>query len=432
MQDVFLALGLFLSTASQLRAAQSPVGPGEICLVIWIIMMLGQKVIWIDLPLSPAFSRILIFWSIFAVSESLGTLTGYVIGDRHDSSWFIHDIFAYVLVAIVSCLSVVEPRALLRLRRVVWLLILFGSISLAVQLSIALELLDVAGIKPWYWDRFRGWSANPNQLALFCAFLALLALYLIDVSTRVIERIIAFICLILAIWVGRLSKSDTFNLVLIGTSLTFVMLKFRIWLLAREWRLTLRTAFAWIFVLTLPAILASAAPLSYAIIGQTASLAKEMSKDSEGSEEETQLRFHLWNEALNRGLESGMLGLGPGPHLAIPSAVVASRMSETDSDLLRHPEANSFPNFEAHNTLLDLFTQGGLIAVLSVIWISFVALSRTFRAGLEALTTLIVGMAIFSISHLIIRQPLFWFVIALCLVTGSQSRCGPAQQSGRS
>jgi O-Antigen ligase len=431
MADVFLALGLLLSTASQLRLEALPIGPGEVCMVIWIVLMLGQRAIWTGTPLTPAFSLILIFWSLFAVSQSLGTLTGYVIGDRHDPSWFVHDVFAYVLLALVSCLSVVEPRALPRLQRVVWLLVLFGSISLAFQLAIVFELLDVAAIDPWYWDRFRGWSANPNQLALFCASLALLALYLADASTRVFERIVAIICLILSIWIGRLSKSDTFNIVLIGAGLIFVALKFRVWLSARGLRLTLHSSVAWVFVLALPAMLASAAPLSYAIVAGTASVAKEISKDNgKGTEDEAQLRVQVWGEAIDRGLESGMLGLGPGPHLVIPPAFVIARMSETDT-VIKHPQANSYPNFEAHNTLLDLFTQGGLIAVLSVVWISTAALSKTLQVRLEALTTLMIGMVIFSISHLIIRQPLFWFAVALCLVTGSQSHRRATFQSGR-
>ncbi len=105
MLDVLFALGLLLSPASQLRLAGSPVGPGEICLLIWIVLTLGREAARLGPPLTPALSRLLIFWSLFAIALSLGTLTAYVIGDEHDPHWFLHDVMAYPLLAAASCLS---------------------------------------------------------------------------------------------------------------------------------------------------------------------------------------------------------------------------------------------------------------------------------------------------------------------------------------
>src|SRR4030088_1644766 len=107
-------------------------------------------------PLTPALSRLLIFWSFFACAESLGVLAGYAIGDIHDPSMFLHDIIAYPFVAAISCLSVVEPGAAFRLRRVAWLLAGSGAAFLALQLANAWELFVVAAVHPWYWDRLRG------------------------------------------------------------------------------------------------------------------------------------------------------------------------------------------------------------------------------------------------------------------------------------
>ena len=41
--DLLLVLGILLSTASQLRPAGAPIGPGEVCLVIWAALMLGRE-----------------------------------------------------------------------------------------------------------------------------------------------------------------------------------------------------------------------------------------------------------------------------------------------------------------------------------------------------------------------------------------------------
>jgi hypothetical protein len=417
-RDTMFALGLLLSPASQLRPHGSPIGPGELCLLIWLLLMLGREAARLGPPLTPALSRLLIFWALFAVALSIGTMTAFAIQDSHDPVWFLHDVVAYPLVAAVSSLSVVEPDAGPRLRRVAWLLVALGTGSLALQLADAWGLVGVPQSDPWYWNRFRGWSANPAQLALLCVALGLLTLHLAETAARPGERIAAVACAILPIYVGRLTKTDAFNLVLVAAGPIFVALKFRTWLLSPEREMTFRFASAWMVILTLPLIFASTAPLGSSIAAQTAALATVMSKDNgKTTAQEAELRLDIWREALSRGIESGLLGLGPGPHLQTPSSLLATRMTTLNQPKeVQHPEANGTPNFEAHNTTLDLFTQGGLLAVLSFFWLVAMALFSTYKARLAGLTTLLCGLLLFAMFALMIRHPIFWFAIALCLV----------------
>ncbi len=429
MSDGLLALGLLLSTASQLRLPGLPIGPGEVCLVAWVLLIVVQEALRPDVPLTPALSHLLIFWSVFAFSLSIGTLTGYAIGDAHDTSLFLHDVLAYPLLAAVGCLSVLGRRAPARLHRVAWLLCGLGSVALAIQVAGAWGLVNISPIEPWYWDRFRGWSANPQQLALLCAVLGLLALHLFDVATRNDERLAAIVCAIVAIYVGRLSKSDSFSAVMVVAGPVFVIFKLWTWLRPREQRLTVRTAAAWIVALGVPLLAISTVPLAPVISAKAEDWAKELSKDSKGttSQEEAELRFSNWRAAIDRGLESGMLGLGPGPHLPIPASIVAARRNEVLPKYVETPQVNGTPNFEAHNTPLDLFTQGGLIAVMSFIWISGIAFFSTFKARLAGLTTLLCGVNLFGLGNLIIRHPVFWFAVALCLVSETGAgRASPA------
>jgi O-antigen ligase len=201
----------------------------------------------------------------------------------------------------------------------------------------------------------------------------------------------------------------------------FVAIKFRTWLASSAPRITLRSAFAWIVVLALPLVLISTAPLGSLIAMKAEGFAKEMSRENyERTEQKTELRLDLWKQAIVRGVESGMLGLGPGPHLEIPSSILTGRQgTATRPKYVEHPEPNFAPNFEAHNTLLDLFIQGGLIAVLSFVWLAATALFITYRARLAGLSTLLCGLAVYGVATLIIRHPIFWFAIALCLVAGT-------------
>jgi hypothetical protein len=419
--DALFALGLLLSPASQLRLAGSPVGPGEICLLTWIVLTLGREAARRGPPLTPALSRLLIFWSLFAIAQSLGTLTAYVIGDQHDADWFLHDVMAYHLLAAASCLSVIEPHAGPRLRRVAWFLSALGTPFLALQLANAWGLIDISSVDPWWWDQLRGWSANPHQLAVLCTVLALLPLHLAETATGSGQRIAAVACAILPIYAGLLTKTDSFSVIVVAAGPIFVVLKFRAWLASAEAEISLRSAFSWIVVLALPLLLASAAPFSSSIAVEADGVVKEMSReDYELTQEKTELRLDLWRHAISRGIEAGMLGLGPGPHLEIPPAILAGRYGVANRPkYVVNPEPNVAPNFEAHNALLDLFVQGGLIAVLSFIWVAATGLAMAYRARLAGLVTLLCGLGIYGAATLIIRHPIFWFAIALCMVAGT-------------
>jgi hypothetical protein len=428
--DALLALGLLLSTASELRPMGAPLGPGEALLVIWALAMLFREADRLGAPLTPALCRLLIFWLLFAIALSFGTLAGYVLDDLHDPDLFFHDVMAYPLLAAVSCLSVTGPSPGLRLHRVAWLLVAFGSLALAVQIAIAWGLVQSAAIDPWYWDRFRGWSANPIQLALLCTVLALLSLHLADAADRTVEKIAALACAVLPIYVGRLTKSDSFSLVMVTAIPIFAALKLRDLPLSFGPKLTFRQALAWVAVLALPLLLISTLPLGSLIAVQAEDVARGISKDGgKTSQQEAELRFQSWREGIDRGVESGMLGLGPGPHLHIPVSLVTARKREILPKYVDTPAMNGTPNFEAHNTPIDLLTQGGVIAVFSLVWISAAALFNSYKARLAGLATLLCGVSIFGLGNLIIRHPLFWFTIALCLVSWTGARMAPARFS---
>ncbi len=428
--DLLLAIGILLSTASQLRPSAAPIGPGEVCLVIWIALTIGRQTVQLGTQFTPALSRLVIFWLLFAAAQSIGTLTGFTIGDVHDTSLFMHDVLAYLLLAAISVLCVAGPGAGAHLHRVAWFLVAVGSASLALQLAQAWGWIGAGSLDLWYWDRLRGWSENPNQLALLCAMLGLLSLHLAGVAAGTPARIAAIGTAVLPIYVGRLSKGDAFSLVLVASGPIFIALKLRTWLRSGQPSLTIRSAFVWIAILALPLVFVSAIPFGYSLAVEARGLADDLAKGNERDTEKTaQIRLQTWQNAIDRGVESGMLGLGPGPHLPIPALILEGRQdSSGEPKNVAHPEPNGTPNFEAHDTLLDIFTQGGLLAVLSLVWLVAATFLLTCRVRLDGLTTLLCGLAIFSIFHLIIRYPIFWFAIAICLVAAQDRKASLMRQ----
>jgi O-antigen ligase len=184
------------------------------------------------------------------------------------------------------------------------------------------------------------------------------------------------------------------------------VLRLRNWLTSPEHRLSLRFAAAAFVAIAIVPLSLSLAPYAAATADDVEGLAASMMKDrgGEATKATANLRVQLWQDALHIGLESGSLGLGPGPHLEKPTGV-------TDKGI-------PLP-LEAHNTLLDVFTQGGLLGVTAVVSLFAGTFLLLLRAKHDALAILIVALAIFSISHFILRHPTVWFALALSLVMGS-------------
>jgi O-antigen ligase len=171
-----------------------------------------------------------------------------------------------------------------------------------------------------------------------------------------------------------------------------------------------------IALITGPLMLASLVPIGLSAEADPESAVMGLMKH--GGKEATQeadLRLETWQKAVGRTLESGMLGLGPGPHLPIPWSLLAARATEADPENNPHPAPNGTQNFEAHNTVLDLFTQGGFIAVASLVWLIATAFAIVHRARLPGLAALLCGLCVVGMTGLIIREPIFWFAIAVSL-----------------
>jgi hypothetical protein len=374
---------------------------------------------------------LLLFWFLFAASLSVGTLVAILTDEAFDLQWFLHDALAYPLIGAVACVTVAGAQAQPHLDRVAWLFAVLGGISLAV-LVVGGQALIPLPVDPWFWERFRGWSQNPNQLSELSGVLALVCIHLFDTSTRASSRVAALLCMAAALYTGILTESDSFRYALVIAVLLFIVLKLRS-RLAIPWL----TSFVLIAMAGALVAFASVAPIPLPSIGIQAAnnIAGVLSKEGgKSASHETALRESLWRQALYRGVfDSWLLGLGPGPHLAIPAEIVEAHSETTgknDPKNTAHPQANGTANFEAHSTILDLFTQGGLLAVGSFVWLLGAALWRAARSARFGLIALLAGICVFMITGNIVRMPIVWFGIALCLVAEPQAGLGP--ERGRS
>ena len=394
--DSLLALGLVLATATQLRFGDTPFGPGEMCLVVWIGLSLciqaGRPA-----PVSnAALTRVAVFWLILIAAECVGMIRGFATEPFFDTSHFIHDVVAYSFLFGLACIMALELTSKQRRRRVTWLIVLLGAASLSLQVVQAYGLINLPiEVEPWFFDRLKGWSQDANQLGLATALLAVISLHLVDTATRRAGIIVGAACAAFTITVGVLTKSDSFTVGLLAAGVVFLAIKSWTWLATFERGLTLRAVLVSLFLLGLPVLAAGAIPLAPLLVDRVEARSEALyNEDNQGD-----LRFHLWAEAFDKGMGAAMLGLGPGPHL-------------TEKAWKQSPPYK----FEADNTPLDLFVQGGLLALLAITLLYGSLLVATTRARLPALAALCSAFVVFSMFHFIIRHPIFWFGVVLCLL----------------
>ncbi|RWM70966.1 MULTISPECIES: O-antigen ligase family protein [Mesorhizobium] len=405
IRDAILACGLATTYAVQLDIPGLPLGVGELFLVLWMMLSVGRVLAGGRLETTPALTRLASFWTIMALSLGVGAVVGYLTTTLYLTG-VVHDTMAYLLLASITCLAAAEPDADRHLRRTAWWVVAIANASFAIQLGLGWGWIHQSGVDPWYWDRFRGWSENPNQLALYCALFGPLALHLATTTSSPWGRLLGLGSLVLTIYVGRLTKSDTFLFTTILTCLIFLALRFRTWLTTGSGKVSISRQVALLSMVGFLPLAMSMTPYVLTEVSGIENFAKSFTKDQggEATAKTAALRFYLWEDALGKGLTSGSLGLGPGPHLDTPAVAY--------NQFLPRP-------FEAHNTILDLYTQGGLVAVAALLWIVGSAAMSAWRAKLDALLALVVSIVVFGMPHLIIRHPIVWFALTICIVAGT-------------
>jgi hypothetical protein len=414
--DAFLAFGVAMSYATQLTIPRLPFGYSELFLLLWIVLSIVRILAGGRFAATPALTQLARFWLVLTLALAVGTIVGYL-STVLFLDGLLHDTFAYVLLVSITCLAAAEPDADRHLRRSGWWIIVIANAGFAIQLGLGWGWIHQSGVDPWFWDRFRGWSDNPNQLALYCALFGPLALHLATTTSSRWGRFLGLSSLILTFYVGRLTKSDTYLYTAILTCLIFLGLRVRTWLTTGGDKVSLSRQIALLVMVGFVPLAMSMAPYALTEVASAENFAKSLTKDNGGDAtvESAALRLYLWNEALEKGAGSGSLGLGPGPHLERPPI--------TEQQFLPRP-------FEAHSTVLDLYTQGGLIAVLALVWIVGSAALSAWRAKLDALVALVASIAVFSMPHLIIRHPIVWFALTICLVAGTPRTIPAAVRQG--
>jgi len=70
---------------------------------------------------------------------------------------------------------------------------------------------------------------------------------------------------------------------------------------------------------------------------------------------------------------------------------------------------------EAHNTVIDFLTMGGVIWVLIFYTPFIIAILSFFKEREIVFAGILISILVFSIFHFIGRHPVIWFLYAICI-----------------
>lgn len=413
--SALLAFGMVLSLTPQLRWGTADVGPGELLVTLWLLPGLIALIVGVRGEASRAFCELIVFWAIFAAAQCLGAIQTIWSEFLDDWSLVFHDVIAYLLLIVLMTVLFALPGAPRRLHRIQWILALFGAFLFMLQAANAWGLFTLNNIDPWYWDRLRGWSDNPNQFALLALLVGFLSLELVEKSIGIGPKLLAAFCGLISLGIGWLGQSNAYSGVVFAAFGLFGLLKLVRLTIWSERRGFPAIAVGVAALAALMFVSFVSAPTIASIIDERGDPLSLVARKGEDQDSEAKLRLFLWKEAIERGVNSWMLGYGPGPHLDIPLSLTASHRTSGEPINLSHPKLGAAPNYESHNTLFELFVQGGILAVGAFVWIVALAVWRSWKAGKDGLIALLFAAAAFGSFHVVFRHPIVWFTIGLGL-----------------
>ncbi len=308
---------------------------------------------------------LLIYWSINLLILTFGYIYASYIKLEAPFDSVFHDILAYFLILIVifiySVFNILKISLIYVIEKY-----LFHVIILLTIFTLYFYVNRDSSDFFYYSSRYSFLSNNPNQFALFLTVLPFLCFYFYKYSSyRTLyskENTIASIFFIFIIAIQTQSEALILSYIIGFTSIfTLVIIKKR-----HKIILSIGIVVLLLIIFNFNQIIT----YEYGI-GQIYE------------------RFLLIENGFNVFLHSPVVGLGPGPH-------------SFDSVIY---------NREAHNIIIDILTQSGIIGLLLFFYIVFIILKRLFQKEEFILIGALIALLVFSMFHYPLRHPVFWLYI---------------------
>lgn len=384
LRGSIFALAIFLTIAgsTQLRFGQSPIGVGEVALILWCAYCLHKSVGANGLMLPYRF--IIIFALVQCVSVAGMVMSAIMDIDSKGS--MLHNYIAYnftfTILAFYLIYSARNSENIFN-SFAVGAIVAFSVLGIPIWLGYQYGI-DFGFELTRHGVRFQGLAENPNQTALYVVAIPFFIVATMRVVSGVSFRMVILLALlVVCILYGYSTGSDALTAAWIGSGTIFLLLLFYNTLGTK----LNRTARA---VVITPVVTAVLATLAWKVWGSLDSYALYVY--SEGGQGAT--RIALWGNAFHAGLSSPLVGLGPGSFSGY-----------------RH----AFEGKEAHNTFFDLFSSSGVMGVsFFVAFLGYIGL-HSWRTRRPEIIGLFFALTFFSFFHFVARHPIFWVILIVIL-----------------
>jgi O-antigen ligase len=398
--NISLALGITLTTATQLRLPGLPLGIGEGILTLWMIVIIWKIIASNYCLINPIFRVFALFWLAVSICLNLGLLIAFYLD-------VVALDFAYNAIALAfSCaFSLLFSLYLVEIKYVNQIILWLSSFTVISQLLILLFPNLLPGVQPWYGGiRFSGWAENPNQIGILLSIIPFLILHLIlHANQKKITNIWCKLLLICIIIIGILTDSDALRTAWLLGLFILVFLQSNTWcikLLSKN--RSSHEAFIYINILRLFLLMIMITTIFLSFQQEQDLISDVYNKDSQGS-----IRFTLWIHGLNAISHSPLFGLGPGFFSGV---------------------SRPFLNFEAHNTFIDWTGSVGIVGLGFYLYLLTWIAKNAWDKKLLILFVAVISLVGFSNFHYVLRQPIFWFyLLSISCLTDQTSK--PRSQS---
>ena len=374
-------LTIAFSTATQLRITGLPIGVSEACGFLFIIGQLRRLDSYV--PLIRPFGLLIVGFSLsFLVGSQFNVWSGAPTAIDLQSYVALMYSIVFVIAFAEIARSGTDIAALVT-----------AACVFATGIHIVPYFLELAGVSSGFqiWisgadfgdeildeDRYTGLSTNPNQLGVLLVGTPALLFWRLRLAQKWPGRLVLGLALVASLALIMLTKSDTLQ------SIVFFCLAYAI--------------FSMLGLIVDPrnkqivkglkiigSLIVGAAFLYVFLEFIESGLNKSGERTANG-------RFTLWKFAIKAFLRSYGLGYGPGPHVVSPEKLGGE---------------------EAHNVLLDLALQGGILAVLTYVAFCWIIYKVSAKYAAPSLRILFFCVLIHQMSHYTLRHPLAWVFLTL-------------------
>lgn len=408
----FLALGLFLSICTNLRSSLYPFGPGE-----FILLIFSGLGIYRAEKFSLYKNVFFIFWVFVFVGMFLGALFSGDLSVLYQRTFLAYLFTAIITVGLSAYLSrVVDSFIVSLLKNLIYISLFMLMVALLLFNSSDIYLIQLFKLVHNSGVRFTAWSSNANQLALFFIPLPIWAFSLLvnNRSKGVFGKYMLILAGLALLFIGMLVRSDGLIISWLLQLLVVFCIGFSRGLIIYNFKKII-TALFLIFAAFVAAKLTVDGGVRGLLICKVHSLSNvnenlqiDCSRYIEGNqfeiyrigfrnaEDKRKIREELWTHGIESWAESPIFGLGPGYHSwynLIPEGVQSEKL-------------------EAHNIIIDLLSQGGVISALAWCVLIFHLIRRSWGGANAPTLALIIGIVAFTLLHNS-RQPYLWIMLIL-------------------